>query len=344
MKRFIVLFFCLLCMNMLHSYAMAQQAQDLLATLDGGDADRVHLRVKPSIQSESLGLYFTGTELSCESDPAQEWTKVVIGAQEGYVKSEYLRWGDDRNNVRPQQPQGTIRTNKWINMRSAPSEEAQIEMKLYEGDAVTILGETSEGWSYVKLGNNDGYIMSKFMVVHKDINAQTHFNEKKLYYDQYLATFPFKESGSAFYGIGTIDVGADKSVDLRELDDDGSQSFGEYYSGTKVVCLSDPSEPWVSVWIGNLIGSLRSDCLSFDVNEVTDTQFVYAQMLEDAILSSDPFSDTVPTFAGEEQLKKGQMITLLGRTHNDHYFADTGKGWGYVRSGSVKIVNELSQK
>lgn len=326
------------------SYAMAQQTQDLTATIDGGDADRVHLRAQPSIQSESLGLYFTGTELSCEYDPTQEWTKVVIGAQEGYIKSEYLRWGDDKKNVQPRQPKGTIKANDWINMRSAPSEKAQIETKLYEGDTVSILGETSERWSYVKLGNSNGYIMSKFLVVYKDVNTQAQFDKKDLYYDQYLAAFPFEESGRSFYGIGTIDVGAGKSVVLRELDDDGSQSFGEYYNGTKVVCVSDPSEPWVNVWIGNMLGSLHSDCLSFDVHEVANAQFVYAEMLENAILSSDPFSDTTPTFAGEEQLKKGQIITLLGRTHNDHYFADTGKGCGYVRSESVKIANELLQR
>ena len=344
MKHMILLTLCLLCMCMPTAGSMAEPAQNLPATIDGGDADRVHLRAKPSIQSESLGLYYTGTELSCESDPTQEWTKVVIGAQEGYVKSEYLRWGDDQKDVQSQQPQGTIKANGWVNMRSAPSKEAQIKTKLHEGDAVSILGETSERWSYVKLGDNNGYIMSKYLVVHKDVDSQTQFNEKKLYYDQYLATFPFEESGRAFYGIGTIDVGADKSVHLRELDDDSSQSFGEYYNGTKVVCVSDPSEPWVNVWIGNMLGSVHSDCLDFDGPEVPNTQFVYAEMLENAILSADPFSDTSPTFAGEEQLKKGQVIILLGRTHNDHYFADTGKGWGYVRCESVKIVNGISQK
>lgn len=343
MRKFWLLTVVLLCMNMLHSYAMAQQVQDFPATIDGGNADRVHLRAKPSIQSESLGLYFTGTELSCVSDPTQEWTKVVIGAEEGYVKSEYLRWGDDQENVQSRQPQATIKASGWANMRSAPSKEAQIEIKLHEDDAVSILGETSDRWSYVKLDNSSGYIMSKFLVVHKDGSVQTQSNEKKLYYDQYLSTFPFEESERAFYGIGTINAGTDKSVHLRESDDDSSQSYGEYYNGTKVVCVSDPRKPWVTVWIGSDVGDVHSDCLDFDARDVPNTQFVHAEMLENAILSADSVSDTVPTFAGEEQLQKGQIITLLGRTHNDHYFADTGKGWGYVRCENVKIINEPSQ-
>lgn len=160
MKRFIVLLFCLLCINIPRSYATTQQAQDLSATIDGGDADRVHLRAKPSIQSASLELYFTGTKLACESDPAQEWTKVVIGTQEGYVKSEYLRWGDDQKNVQSQQPQGTIKANGCVNMRNAPSEEAQIKTTLYEGDVVSILGETDSLWYLVATPYATGYVWS----------------------------------------------------------------------------------------------------------------------------------------------------------------------------------------
>ena len=160
MKHMILLTLCLLCMCMPAAGSMAEPAQNLPATIDGGDADRVHLRAKPSIQSESLGLYYTGTALSCESDPTQEWTKVVIGAQEGYVKSEYLRWGDDSKNVQSQQPQGTIKANGWVNMRSAPSKEAQIKTKLYEGDAVSILGETDSLWYLVATPQAIGYVWS----------------------------------------------------------------------------------------------------------------------------------------------------------------------------------------
>ena len=344
MKRMMLLILCLFCLCIPTSRIMAETAQHIPAIIDGGNADRVHLRAKPIIQSESLGLYFSGTEVSCESDPEQEWTKVIIGSQEGYIKSEYLRWGDDRRNVQSRQPRGIVKASDWVNMRSAPTNEAQSKMKIYEGDTVSVLGETSEHWSYVKLDNNYGYIMSKFLVVQEDIDDEIQPHEDTLYYDQYLATFPFEESERLFYGIATIDAGADISVHLRELDDDNSQSLGEYYNGTKVVCVSDPSDPWVNVWIGNMLGSVRSDCLSFDGRKVSNTQFLYGEVLEDAILCADPFSDTLPTFAGEEQLKEGQVITLLGQTYNDHYFVDTGKGWGYIRNEIVKIVNQLSQK
>lgn len=172
---------------------------------------------------------------------------------------------------------------------------------------------------------------------------RVHLRAVPSYYDQYLASFPFEKSARAFYGIGVIDTGAAESVNLREFGDDTSPSWGEYYTGTKAVCVSDPDETWVSVWIGNETGVIHRNNLCFDTDKAASHPFRYGEVLNDTLLSADSFNDTTPTFAGEEHLKKGQMIILLGRTSNGHYLADSGKGWGYVRCDSVKTVNELSQ-
>lgn len=185
------------------------------------------------------------------------------------------------------------------------------------------------------------YVMSQFRGIREEV--QTSSDKKRLYYDQYLASFPFEGSARAFYGIGVLDAGAAESVNLREFGDDTSPSWGEYYTGTKAVCVSDPDETWVSVWIGNETGVIHRNNLCFDTDKAASHPFRYGEVLNDTLLSADSFSDTTPTFAGEEHLKKGQMIILLGRTSNGHYLADSGKGWGYVRCDSVKTVNELSQ-
>ena len=338
-RSFLILCFLGMCMPII--LGMAEPAQNVPAVIDGENADRVHLRAGPSVQSKSLGLYFTGTELLCASDPTQEWTKVVVGSQEGYMKSEYLRLGDDRESVQSKQPLAAIRAKNWVNLRSAPSKEAPVAGRLYPGDAVTLLGETSEHWGYVQFGDQCGYVMSQFYGIHEEVQASS--DKKELYYDQYLASFPFEGSARAFYGIGVLDAGAAESVNLREFGDDTSPSWGEYYTGTKAVCVSDPNETWVSVWIGNETGVIHRGNICFDTDKAESPPFRYGEVLNDTLLSADSFSDTTPTFAGEEHLKKGQMITLLGRTSNGHYLADSGKGWGYVRCDNVKMVNELSQ-
>ena len=163
MKHRSFLILCFLGMCMPPSLCMAQSTQDTPAVIDGGNADRVHLRAGPSVQSKSLGLYFTGTELLCSSDPTQKWTKVVIGSQEGYVKSEYLRWGNDRESVQSKQPLAAIRAKNWVNLHSAPSEDASVEGKLYTGDVVTLLGETATQWYLVASRHVHGYIHSNYI-------------------------------------------------------------------------------------------------------------------------------------------------------------------------------------
>ena len=51
------------------------------AYVDGGTVDQVHLRQKPASDARSLGLYFTGTEVECWSDPSETWVHVSIGAE-----------------------------------------------------------------------------------------------------------------------------------------------------------------------------------------------------------------------------------------------------------------------
>lgn len=163
MKRILSFLFGFLCMLMAFSCGMAQPTQGIDATIDGGNADRVHLRAGPSTQSASLGLYFTGTTLLCESDPSREWTKVVIGSQSGYMKSAYLRWGDDRKSVRPEQPLGIVQTKSWVNVRSGPSMEDRIDGKLRNGDVVTLLGETATHWYYAVCDRYVGYIKADYV-------------------------------------------------------------------------------------------------------------------------------------------------------------------------------------
>lgn len=138
------------------------------AIVDGRDADRVHLRERPSAQAKSLGLYFTGTQALCESDPGEEWVNVTVGSQSGYMKSEFLYRGTDPGSVRSQQPEAAVENKKaggWVNLRSEPSLGAAVAGKLYHGDAVTLLGETVDHWCYVKAGGVYGYVMADYLAI-----------------------------------------------------------------------------------------------------------------------------------------------------------------------------------
>lgn len=148
-------------------YPSAQHAGYGTALVDGANANRVHLREGPSAASASLGLYFTGTEVLCDSDPSQEWVAVTVGRQSGYIKSQFLCRGDDTSRIQSKQPRAVVNNKQdggWLNLRQEPSLDAAVLGRLYHGDGVSVLGETVTQWYYVKAGDLYGYVMSDYLL------------------------------------------------------------------------------------------------------------------------------------------------------------------------------------
>lgn len=150
------------------SGGLAGDTNTATAVIDGKTADRVHLRAEPSPKARSLGLYFTGTEVLYDSGSNGEWTSVVIGDQAGFIKSEYLYFGNNPSSIKSQQPSGivtNVKVNSWVNFRSGPHQNSASIGTLYKGDIVTVLGETVTEWYYVKSNDLYGYIAADFLQV-----------------------------------------------------------------------------------------------------------------------------------------------------------------------------------
>ena len=127
------------------------------AVINGKSADRVHLRELPSLEANSLGLYFTGTAVQCESVLDAEWIMITIGRQTGYMKSEFL--APTREGIQSEQPSGSIASaDGWAALREEPSSLAAVTSKLANQTAVTVLGETSKHWYYVQANGQCGYV------------------------------------------------------------------------------------------------------------------------------------------------------------------------------------------
>lgn len=322
---------------LLYSCALAEQSTVEFAVIDGKTSDRVHLRAEPSMDSKSLGLYFSGTEIACVSEITSEWIRVVIGSQEGYVKSEYTRFNEKQGIVESYLPIGIVKTGINANIYSEPSERSSLIGNLCQGDTVMILGETSSHWYYVMNHDHAGYIHSDSLEYKSVDDSGRKANRLSLFYEEYLSTFPFEQAGREFWGIGTIDAGVVGRVHLRELHDETSQSYGTYYNGTKVVCVSDPNNLWTEVWIGNLIGNIPSMYIRMDNENPIENNFEIGRIIDDSILCSDPYDETVPTYAGDEKVISGQEIIIMGETHNNFFFVDTGSGWGYICCDNVDV-------
>ncbi len=282
------------------------------AIIDGRDADRVHLRERSSAVSNSLGLYFTGTQVLCESDPNKEWVMVTIGSQSGYMKSEYLYRGSNPGSVKPKQPAAVVKNQtagSWVNLREEPSLRGAVAGRCYGGDVVTVLGETASHWYYAKAGDLYGYIMSDYLVMG--------------------ASVPPDDSS---YGTAIVDGRNADRVHLRERPSTGASSMGLYFTGTKVQCESDPKKAWVMVTIGNQTGYMQSEYLYRGSNPGSVKSKQPAAVVKNAgswvNLREAPSLST----AVVGKLYNGDAVTVHGETVNHWYYVKSGNLYGYIMS------------
>lgn len=148
---------------MLSLFACCALADDWgLAVVDAPDG-KLHLREEPTSSSSSMGLYFTGTEVECRSDPGKDWVEVQIGRERGYMKGKYLKRGSKADRVSSRFQTGTVDVANWARLRAGPSTEYQFICKINDGEKVTVMGETVEHWYYVKYGREEGFISANLV-------------------------------------------------------------------------------------------------------------------------------------------------------------------------------------
>ena len=155
MKR---LFSILMAISLLFSCAGAEK----VLYVQGQTSDRVHLRAEASANAKSLGLYFTGTAAVQLSEAVNGWVKVSIGKETGYIHQAYLSDADYVPSVAPEYVVSNPHST-WVNLRSAPSTKSEALAQYDNGTPVFLLGETADGWSYVKTDLLMGYMMTEMI-------------------------------------------------------------------------------------------------------------------------------------------------------------------------------------
>lgn len=111
--------------------------------------DRLHLRAKPNTSSVSYGKYYSGVPVLVLSGPDHGWCRVRVGLGngmcdiEGYMKSEYLAFGNEAMEVRDEQPTVTLKNgNRDIDLLSFHSGSKVGKVK--SGERATVLGVSSK--------------------------------------------------------------------------------------------------------------------------------------------------------------------------------------------------------
>ncbi len=169
MKKRLVLVLAL-CLCLFAAGALAQTMY-----IDGGNADRVHLREGYSTDSRSYGLYFSGTPVEA-GESYGGFTSVNIGTENGCIKSEFLV--SDLLNIESALRIGTVNTSGgYVNLRSYAG-NSPVLTTVQNGAAVTVMGETANGWYYVRYGDVTGYIKRSLLRLGGPVQIEATLRER----------------------------------------------------------------------------------------------------------------------------------------------------------------------
>ncbi len=135
-------------------------------------SDNVYIRSKPSTSSEPIGSLNQGDQITVTGETSQ-WFRVSVSGNVGYVSKAFLvstaptassstSSGSELSSYYDYGTSYTYYTTTGVNLRSQPSTDSDLAGTLGSGQAITVVGETSN-W-YAVSYNGSVYYISKSYV------------------------------------------------------------------------------------------------------------------------------------------------------------------------------------
>ena len=243
MKKILALVLALALLLSVAPVSAVEKASTMVVT--GG---WLRLRSAPGYDAETIGSYFTGTEVTVLG-LANEWYHVrTPDGLTGYMHSDYLAKPDGSTsgsggsgaaenadpNPAPQQATVTSSNGMGVKLRTGPSTGYGVIMVVPVGTVVTILLE-GEQWHYVRVGDKMGYMMAQFLSTGATLQPTG-----------YLA----RVTSTNGYGVR-----------LRSGPGTGYGVLGVYSVGTEVTVLEYGSV-WCKIRVGSRIGYMMTQFLT----------------------------------------------------------------------------------
>lgn len=120
----------------------------------------LNLRATPSLTAKVLGQYRNGTKLFVYSKTG-EWYKVSVGANVGYMMSQYVKLTGSSSDARFK----TVINNNggsYVNLRCNAGMHYEVLKRVNVGTTVEVL-EKGEFWTRVNAGGTIGYMNNYFL-------------------------------------------------------------------------------------------------------------------------------------------------------------------------------------
>lgn len=125
----------------------------------------LNIRAEASEEAEVVGKFYTGN-VGTMVEQGEEWSLVSSGNAYGYVKNDYLLFGEEAESyIENNCDQVAKVTADTLNVRAEESTESEIISLSDQGDTLTVLGQEN-GWFKVAVSTEEvGYVSSDYVYI-----------------------------------------------------------------------------------------------------------------------------------------------------------------------------------
>ncbi len=128
----------------------------------------VNLRKTPSIDGELVGSIKKGEFVLCTGDSDMGWSRLDYNGQRVFAVTSYLMDENGQGVVTPQSfssASDTVTAKDVVNLRLAPSTDAEIVGSLKNGEILTRTGIGDKGWSRLDYNGTVVYAVSSYLQI-----------------------------------------------------------------------------------------------------------------------------------------------------------------------------------
>ena len=214
----------------------------------------VRLRSGPGKGYSILASYAPGTKCTILS-AGKNWCRIQIGSYTGYMMTQFLT----NNPVITPQPQPDIpdgsqvyvtsKNGKGVNLRSGP-DKAYSSIGFYSVGTPAIMITKGSTWSYIKVGNRYGYMMTQFLTSTEPSDPGT--------------------SGTTAYVVSANG----RSVNLRSSPTTASSIIKSFKVGTKLTIIVRGND-WYFIQIGGYYGYMMRQFIYDGTSPATTTDLSF---------------------------------------------------------------------
>lgn len=137
---------------------------NLMIVVNPDPMDRLNLRESADGKAPSFGKYYTGAVVSVQNTTGDGWAAVTIGSESGFMDMKYLvaYTSEAAQKYAAMLPKATVNNagGTGLNLRNYATTGSKVLKTIPNGQTLTVLGVTANGWACVQAGDSTGYVQA----------------------------------------------------------------------------------------------------------------------------------------------------------------------------------------